>query len=167
MAGSGALDLAAEAGIEALCFPSRGIDRRIHEQSILAAVSSRSIDLICLAGYMRVLGGAFIEDFGKPILNVHPSLLPSFPGVKAQRQALEAGVWWTGATVHFVDSGLDTGPILLQEPVPVLADDNEVSLSARILETEHRLYPAATDHVARSNYVVRGRRIFLATGPIR
>jgi phosphoribosylglycinamide formyltransferase-1 len=160
VAGSGALALAAEAGVEALCFPSRGVDRLAHEQAILAAVKARSIDLICLAGYMRVLGAGFIEGFSKPILNIHPSLLPSFPGMHAQKQALEAGVRWTGVTVHFVDSGLDSGPILLQEPVPVLPDDNETSLSERVLETEHRLYPAAVNLVASKNYEVRGRRVF-------
>lgn len=160
VAGSGALALAAEAGIEVLCIPSRGVDRSSHEQSLLAAVKARSIDLICLAGYMRVLGAGFIDGFGGPILNIHPSLLPSFPGMHAQRQAWEAGVLWTGATVHFVDSGLDSGPIVLQEPVPVLPDDTETSLSARVLEAEHRLFPRAVDRVARSNYEVRGRRVF-------
>ena len=160
-AGSGALALAAEAGIEALCIPSRGADRAAHEQAVLAAIEARTIDLICLAGYMRVLGAGFIEAFGKPILNIHPSLLPSFPGMHAQRQALEAGVRWTGVTVHFVDSGLDSGPILLQEPVPVLPHDSEASLSARVLEAEHRLFPAAADSVARNNYRIQGRKVFL------
>lgn len=161
VAGSGALALAAEAGIEALCIPSRGVDRAAHEQAVLAAVMARTIDLICLAGYMRVLGAGFIDGFEKPILNIHPSLLPSFPGMHAQKQALEAGVRWTGVTVHFVDSGLDSGPILLQEPVHVLPDDSETSLSARVLETEHRLFPAAVDVVARNNCEIRGRRVFL------
>jgi phosphoribosylglycinamide formyltransferase-1 len=161
VAGSGAQALAAEAGIEALCVPSRGVDRAAHEQAVLAAIAARTIDLICLAGYMRVLGAGFIEAFGKPILNIHPSLLPSFPGMHAQRQALEAGVRWTGVTVHFVDSGLDSGPILLQEPVPVLPHDSEASLSARVLEAEHRLFPAAADAVARNNYQIQGRKVFL------
>lgn len=161
VAGSGALALASEAGIEGLIVPSRGVDRVAHEEAVLAAVEARSIDLICLAGYMRVLGPLFLEGFGKPVLNIHPSLLPSFPGMHAQKQALDAGVRWTGATVHFVDSGLDTGPILLQEPVPVLPDDGETSLSARVLEAEHRLYPAAVDLVARNAYEVRERRVFL------
>lgn len=161
VAGSGALALAAEAGIEALCIPSRGVDRAAHESAVLAAVTARSIDLICLAGYMRVLGAGFIDGFGKPILNIHPSLLPSFPGMHAQKQALESGVRWTGATVHFVDSGLDSGPILLQEPVRILMDDSETSLSARVLETEHRLYPTAVDLVARNNYQIQGRKVLL------
>ncbi len=167
VAGSGALALAAEAGIEALCFPSRGVDRAAHDQAVLAAVKARTIDLVCLAGYMRVLGAGFIDGFGGPILNIHPSLLPSFPGMHAQKQALEAGVRWTGVTVHLVDSGLDSGPILLQEPVPVLPDDSEASLSARVLETEHRLFPGAVDVVARNNFQIRGRRVLLSPSPTR
>jgi phosphoribosylglycinamide formyltransferase-1 len=165
VAGSGSQALAAEAGIEALCIPSRGVERAAHEQAVLAAVKTRTIDLICLAGYMRVLGAGFIDDFGEPILNIHPSLLPSFPGMHAQKQALEAGVRWTGVTVHFVESGLDSGPILLQEPVPVQPDDTLSSLSARVLETEHRLFPAAVDVVARNNYRIMGRRTFLSPSP--
>ena len=164
---SGALTLAAEAGIETLLIPSRGVDRGAHERAVLAALQARSIDLICLAGYMRVLGPEFIARFEGPILNIHPSLLPSFPGMHAQRQALEAGVKWTGATVHFVDSGLDSGPILLQEPVRVDPNDDEPSLSARVLELEHRLFPAAVDLVARNNYQIHGKRVFPGPSPTR
>ena len=164
---SGALTLAAEAGIETLSIPSRGVDRGAHERAVLAALQARSIDLICLAGYMRVLGPEFIARFEGPILNIHPSLLPSFPGMHAQRQALEAGVKWTGATVHFVDSGLDSGPILLQEPVRVDPNDDEPSLSARVLELEHRLFPAAVDLVARNNYQIHGKRVFPGPSPTR
>jgi phosphoribosylglycinamide formyltransferase-1 len=161
---SGALVLARARGVEAVLAPSRGISRQDHEQTILAALNSRAIDLVCLAGYMRVLGSHFILTSGRPILNIHPSLLPAFPGMHAQRQALEAGVRWSGATVHFVDSGLDTGPIILQEPVPVESDDSEDSLSARILEIEHRLYPQAVDLVARDAYEIEGRRVYLCGG---
>ncbi len=164
---SGALTLAAAAGIETLLIPSRGVDRGAHERAVLAALQARSIDLICLAGYMRVLGPEFIARFEGPILNIHPSLLPSFPGMHAQRQALEAGVKWTGATVHFVDSGLDSGPILLQEPVRVDPNDDEPSLSARVLELEHRLFPAAVDLVARNNYQIHGKRVFPGPSPTR
>jgi len=167
VAGSGALSFAAEAGIEALCIPNRGLDRAVHEQAVLAAVQARTIDLICLAGYMRVLDAAFIDGFARPILNIHPSLLPAFPGMHAQKQALEAGVRWTGATVHFVDSGLDSGPILLQEPVRILPDDTEATLSARVLEIEHRLYPAAVDTVARNNYQIAGRKVLLTPSTTR
>ena len=164
---SGALTLAAEAGIETLSIPSRGVERGAHERAVLAALHARSIDLICLAGYMRVLGPEFIARFEGPILNIHPSLLPSFPGMHAQRQALEAGVKWTGATVHFVDSGLDSGPILLQEPVRVDPNDDEPSLSARVLELEHRLFPAVVDLVARNNYQIHGKRVFPGPSPTR
>lgn len=161
VAGCGALDLAEGAGIETRCIPSRGVARETHEVSMLGAMESRSIEIICLAGYMRVLSPFFVERFLGPILNIHPSLLPAFPGMHAQKQALEAGVRWSGATVHFVDAGLDTGPIILQEPVRVEPNDTEDGLSARILETEHRLYPAAVDIVAREAYEIRGRVVVL------
>lgn len=158
---SGALLLAQDAGVEAILVKSRGVAREDHENAVLAAMTSSKVDLACLAGYMRVLSPAFIERFSKPILNIHPSLLPAFPGMYAQRQAIEAGVRWSGATAHFVDSGLDTGPIILQEPVPVDPEDTAASLSSRILETEHRLYPRAVDVVARQDYETRGRIVYL------
>lgn len=161
VAGCGALSAAHEAGIEALCLPSRGLPRLEHDLALLEAVRIRDIDMICLAGYMRVLGREFIDGFDGPILNIHPSLLPAFPGMHAQRQALEAGVRWTGATAHLVDAGLDTGPILVQEPVKVEPDDDEASLSRRILAVEHRLYPAAADIVARKAFVLNGRKVRL------
>ena len=159
--GSGALALAREASVEAVCVPSRGASRDDHERAVVALLASRSIELVCLAGYMRVLTPVFIEAFSRPILNIHPSLLPAFPGMHAQRQALHAGVRWSGATVHFVDAGLDTGPILLQEPVRVKPDDTEDTLSSRILTTEHQLYPRALDIVARGAYELTGRIIRL------
>jgi len=159
--GSGALALAREASVEAVCVPSRGASRDDHERAVVALLASRSIELVCLAGYMRVLTPVFIEAFSRPILNIHPSLLPAFPGMHAQRQALHAGVRWSGATVHFVDAGLDTGPILLQEPVRVEPDDTEDTLSSRILTTEHQLYPRALDIVARGAYELTGRIIRL------
>ena len=159
--GSGALDLARKASVEALSIPSRGMNREDHERAVAAAVAERSIDIVCLAGYLRILGSVFIDAVSCPILNIHPSLLPAFPGLHAQRQALEAGVRWSGATVHFVDRGLDSGPIIVQEPVRVEQGDTEASLSSRILETEHRLYPRALDVVARGAYVLRGRRVHL------
>lgn len=158
---SGSLALAGQAGVEALCIPSRGLTREVHEGRLLQALRARSIEIVCLAGYMRVLTSAFIDGVAMPILNIHPSLLPAFPGMHAQRQALEAGVRWSGATVHFVDSGLDSGPILLQEPVAVKPDDSESALAARILEVEHRLYPQAVDIVARDAYQIMGRVVHL------
>lgn len=157
VAGSGVLDLARDAAIESVLAPSRGLAREDHERVIVDLLNQRSIDIVCLAGYMRLLTPTFFGGFSGPILNIHPSLLPAFPGIRAQEQALSAGVKWSGATVHFVDRGLDTGPIILQEPVPVRPDDTESVLSIRILETEHRLYPRALDLVARDQYVMRGR----------
>lgn len=158
---SGALALARHHGIEALAVPSRGLARDEHEHKVLATLERQDVEMICLAGYLRILSAAFLDNFPKPILNVHPSLLPAFPGIHAQRQALEAGVRWTGATVHLVDGGLDTGPIIHQEPVKIDPGDSEETLSQRILETEHRLYPAAVDVVARGAFLVAGRRVTL------
>lgn len=158
---SGAFLLAQGAAIEAISAPSRGLAREDHERAVLDAIENRSIDLVCLAGYMRVLGPGFIGRFSGPILNIHPSLLPSFPGMHAQKQAIEAGVRWSGATVHFVDAGLDSGPIILQEPVRVEPEDTEASLSARILGIEHQLYPRAVDVIARHDYEILGRTVYL------
>lgn len=155
------LGVAREAGAEAVAAPNRGLSREEHERSLLDLLRNRSVDLVCLAGYMRVLSSAFIEALSLPILNVHPSLLPAFPGQRAQKQALESGVRWSGLTVHFVDAGVDTGPILLQEPVRVEPGDTEETLSARILESEHKLYPLALDIVARGAYEIRGRLVHL------
>ena len=159
--GSGALALAAAASIEALAVASRGVPREEHEEAVLSALSARSIDIVCLAGYMRVLSPMFTHRLGRPILNIHPSLLPAFPGMHAQRQALQAGVRWSGVTVHFVDAGVDTGPIILQKPVAVAENDTEETLSARVLEIEHEIYPQALDIVARGAYEVRGRTVHL------
>jgi len=159
--GSGALSLARDASVEAACVPSRGVGRDDHERAVLELLASRAVEVVCLAGYMRVLTPVLIDGFSGPILNIHPSLLPAFPGMHAQKQALDAGVRWSGATVHLVDAGLDTGPILLQEPVRVLPDDSEDTLSARILETEHRLYPQALDIVARGAYAMQRRTVRL------
>ena len=157
--GAGALEVAGHEGIESLTLPSKGLPRPLHEEMILAAIRDRSVDVLCLAGYMRIIGPEFIRDIGIPVLNVHPSLLPAFPGLRAQRQAIEAGVRWSGATVHFVDTGLDSGPIIVQEPVPVECDDTEETLSNRILAVEHSLYPRALNIVALNRYEVRGRTV--------
>jgi phosphoribosylglycinamide formyltransferase 1 len=137
------LILANERKVEARAIERRGATREEHEQVISAVLRERQVDLICLAGYMRLLSPSFVEAFRGRILNIHPSLLPSFPGLDAQRQALEHGVKVSGCTVHFVDETLDGGPIVLQSTVPVMEDDNEITLSARILEQEHKLYPEA------------------------
>ena len=132
-----------ERGIETLAIERRGRNREEHEKEIIAALRERRVDLICLAGYMRLLSPCFVEAFRGRILNIHPSLLPAFPGLDAQRQALEHGAKVSGCTVHFVDETLDGGPIIAQREVPVLAEDTVETLSARILEQEHKLYADA------------------------
>ncbi len=134
---------AKELGIETLIVERRGRPRAEHDREVVAALQARQIDLVCLAGYMRVLSDKFIEAYRGRILNIHPSLLPSFPGLNAQRQAIAHGVKWSGCTVHFVDETLDGGPIIAQSAVPVEDDDTEETLSARILEQEHELYAEA------------------------
>ena len=141
------LVLAAERGIEAIAVERKGRKREAHEEEIIGTLSARRVDLICLAGYMRLLSPCFIDAFRGRILNIHPSLLPSFPGLDAQRQALEHGVKYTGCTVHFVDETLDGGPIIAQRVVPVLDGDTVETLSARILEQEHQLYAEAVAQV--------------------
>lgn len=143
---------AKERGIETLVIERGGRKRAEHDREIIAALNERNIDLVCLAGYMRVLSSEFIEAFRGRILNIHPSLLPSFPGLDAQQQALAHGVKWTGCTVHFVDETLDGGPIIAQRAVPVSDDDTVESLSARILEQEHELYAEAVARVLNNNH---------------
>jgi phosphoribosylglycinamide formyltransferase-1 len=141
------LELAAQRGIETRAIERRGRTREEHELEIISVLRDSRIDLVCLAGYMRLLSPCFVEAFRGKILNIHPSLLPSFPGLDAQRQALEHGVKVSGCTVHFVDETLDGGPIIMQRTVPVLEGDTVESLSARILEQEHKLYPEAVARV--------------------
>ena len=137
------LVLANERGIEARAVERRGATREEHEQVIISMLRDREVDLVCLAGYMRLLSPSFVEEFRGRILNIHPSLLPLFPGLDAQRQALEHGAKVSGCTVHFVDETLDGGPIIMQRTVSVIEGDTVESLSARILEQEHLLYPEA------------------------
>ena len=137
------LELASERGIETRAIERRGRNREEHEREIISVLREHQVDLVCLAGYMRLLSPCFIEAFRMRILNIHPSLLPAFPGLDAQRQALAHGVKVSGCTVHFVDESLDGGPIIAQRTVPVLEGDTVETLSARILEQEHKLYPEA------------------------
>jgi phosphoribosylglycinamide formyltransferase 1 len=137
------LELASERGIETVVIERRGRTRDEHEREIIAVLREHEVDLVCLAGYMRLLSPCFIEAFRGRILNIHPSLLPAFPGLDAQRQALDHGAKVSGCTVHFVDETLDGGPIILQRTVPVMEGDTVETLSARILEQEHQLYPEA------------------------
>ena len=142
-AGAVGLAKAAERGIETLVITRRGRARGEHDRELISALKEREIDLVCLAGYMRILSSEFIEAFRGRVLNIHPSLLPSFPGLDAQRQAIAHGVKWTGCTVHFVDQTLDGGPIVAQRAVPVLEGDTVETLSARVLAQEHELYAEA------------------------
>jgi phosphoribosylglycinamide formyltransferase-1 len=156
-----ALDRARAAGIPALVSVHQGRTREDHDRALVALLREHRVDLVCLAGYMRLLSPAFFEAFAGRILNVHPSLLPAFPGKDAQRQALEHGVKVSGATVHLVEEALDNGPIVLQEAVPVKEDDTRERLSARILDAEHRIYPRAVRLVLGGRYRVEGRRVRL------
>ena len=150
---------AAERGIETLAVERAGRTRPEHEAEIIAALQKHDIDLICLAGFMRLLSPQFIEVFRGRILNIHPSLLPAFPGLDAQRQAIEHGVRFSGCTVHFVDETLDGGPIITQRVVPVRDDDTAETLSARILAEEHKAYAEAVAIVLGGRYRVEGRRV--------
>lgn len=158
------LDRARAAGIPALCCPHEGRTREDHDRALVALLREHGVDLVCLAGYMRILSSVFLEAFSGRILNVHPSLLPAFPGRDAQRQAWEYGVKVSGATVHLVEAALDSGPILLQEAVPVAEDDTVERLSARILEAEHRIYPRAVRIVLEGRYARDGRRLRVSAG---
>ena len=142
-ANAGGLELAKERGIETRAIERRGHTREEHEREIIAVLREHQVDLVCLAGYMRLLSPCFVEAFRGKILNIHPSLLPAFPGLDAQRQALAHGVKVSGCTVHFVDESLDGGPIIAQRAVAVMDGDTVETLSARILEQEHKLYPEA------------------------
>lgn len=137
------LDRARERGLTTVCLPSKNMPREVHDRAVVAELQTHQVDLVCLAGYMRLLTPVFIQAFPERILNIHPSLLPSFPGLHAVRQALAYGVKIAGCTVHVVTEEMDAGPILRQAAVPILEDDTEDSLAARILVQEHRLYPEA------------------------
>ena len=153
------LTRARELGLKTQVVERRGRAREDHDRETVDVLKSQQVDFVCLAGYMRVLSAYFLEEFRDRILNIHPSLLPAFPGLNAQLQAIEHGVKFTGCTVHFVDETLDGGPIIAQRAIPVHEDDTEESLSARILEQEHQLYPEAVAFVVSGNYELSGRRV--------
>ena len=155
------LSVARERGIHSVALASRGMDREAYDRALIDELRNYDVDLICLAGYMRMLSAGFVRQFPNRILNIHPSLLPAFPGLDAQRQALDYGVKISGCTVHFVDEYLDAGPVLLQAAVPVLDTDTVESLSARILAEEHRIYPEAIRIVLRGDCRIEGRRVVL------
>ena len=158
------LEVALTRGLDAVCLPSKGLDREVYDRSLVAELRKRGVELVCLAGFMRLLSAYFIREFPERILNIHPSLLPAFPGLDAQYQALRHGVKISGCTVHFVDEGLDAGPIILQAAVPVLDADTADSLSARILKEEHRIYSEAIEIVLRGAYRLDNRRVLTEYG---
>lgn len=150
---------ARQRGIDALVIPSKGRPREEHDRDVVAALKQHNVDLICLAGYMRLLSPWFVQQFPQRILNIHPSLLPAFPGLEAQEQAFAYGVKVSGCTVHFVDEELDHGAIIVQKAVPVLDDDDEHALGARILEQEHVAYTEAINIVLGANFEITGRKL--------
>ena len=155
------LQKASQRGFETFSLSSKGLSREEFDRRMSVVLQEKRVDLVCLAGFMRLLSPFFIQAFRHRILNIHPSLLPAFPGLDAQRQALEYGVKYSGCTVHFVDEGLDSGPIILQAPVPVLDSDTDEALSARILKEEHRLYSLAIQLVIDGKIRIEGRRVVM------
>src|SRR5689334_21576427 len=160
--GAGGVEKARARGIETSVIPSRGLEREAYDKMAVAALREKNVDLVCLAGYMRLLSPYFVAAFPSRILNIHPSLLPSFPGLESQRQALEHGAKFSGCTVHFVDENLDAGPIVMQAVVPIEDADTPDTLSERILREEHRIYSEAVRIVLEGRYRIEGRRV-LAT----
>lgn len=172
--GAGALERARRAGVPTEVIPSKGVvDREAYDLGLVEALRRHRVELVCLAGYMRIVTPAFLHAFGPAdgtrgcprVMNIHPGLLPSFPGLHAARQALAYGARIAGCTVHFVDEGTDTGPIIAQAVVPVLPEDDEATLSARIQAEEHRLYPQAVQWFARRRLSLRGRRVDVDGAP--
>jgi len=155
------LETARARGLNAVCIPSKGLEREAYDRLVAAELQKNAVDLVCLAGFMRLLSAYFVRQFPLRILNIHPALLPSFPGLDSQHQALEHGVKLSGCTVHFVDENLDSGPIVVQAAVPVLDDDTADTLSVRILKEEHRIYSEAIRIVLSGNFRIEGRRVIM------
>jgi len=153
------LERAKARGIRARAIPSKGLEREAYDRQVVAVLQESKVDLVCLAGYMRLLSPYFVASFPQRILNIHPSLLPSFPGLESQKQALEYGVKIAGCSVHFVDENLDAGPIIQQAAVPVEDADDEDTLAERILQEEHRIYTEAVKFILEENYRIEGRRV--------
>ena len=153
------IEKARQRGLEAVVIPSKGRQREEYDREVVALLEAKKIDLVCLAGFMRLLSPYFVEHFRNRILNIHPALLPAFPGLEAQKQALEWGVKYSGCSVHFVDENLDAGPIVAQAVVPVHDDDTEETLVARILHEEHRIYTEAVNLVLGGKFRTEGRRV--------
>jgi phosphoribosylglycinamide formyltransferase-1 len=148
-------------GIEARVIPSKGLERDAYDRLVVAALREKNVDLVCLAGYMRLLSPYFVKEFPQRILNIHPSLLPAFPGLESQRQALEHGAKFSGCTVHFVDENLDAGPIVMQAVVAIEDRDTPETLSERILREEHRIYTEAVRIVLEGRFRIEGRRVLV------
>jgi len=162
--GAPGVERAQSRGINSRVIPSKGLEREAYDRQVVAVLHEHKVDLVCLAGYMRLLSPYFVAAFPQRILNIHPSLLPSFPGLESQRQALEYGVKFAGCSVHFVDENLDAGPIVLQAVVPVEDDDSVADLSDRILREEHRIYSEAVRIVLEGKYKIEGRRVLHTNG---
>jgi phosphoribosylglycinamide formyltransferase 1 len=160
---AGGLEVATNMGLETLVIPSKGTPREEHDRQVVAALQQHQVDLVCLAGYMRLLSPWFVQQYPRRILNIHPSLLPAFPGLEAQEQAFAYGVKITGCTVHFVDEELDHGAIIVQKTVPVVDTDDEHTLAERILEQEHAAYSEAINIVLTGGYEIAGRRLVKST----
>jgi len=156
------LQVATARGLNAVCIPSKGLDREAYDRMLIDELKRNRVDFVCLAGFMRLLSVSFIRAFPQRVLNIHPSLLPAFPGLDAQKQALEHGVKISGCTVHLVDEFLDAGPIILQAAVPVLEEDTVESLSTRILKEEHRIYSDAIRIMLSGKFHIDGRRVIAA-----
>jgi phosphoribosylglycinamide formyltransferase-1 len=161
--GAPGLERARARDIEARAIPSKGLEREAYDKLVIAALQEKNIDLVCLAGYMRLLSPQFVAAFRGRILNIHPSLLPAFPGLESQRQALEHGAKFAGCTVHFVDENLDAGPIVMQAVVPIEDPDTPETLSERILREEHRIYTEAVRIVLEGRYRIEGRRVLITS----
>ena len=161
--GTQGIERAKSRGIPTRVIPSKGLEREPYDRQVVAVLREHQVELVCLAGYLRLLSPYFVSCFPQRILNIHPSLLPSFPGLESQRQALEYGVKYAGCTVHFVDENLDAGPIILQAVVPVADDDTAETLSEKILREEHRIYSEAVRIVLEGRFTIEGRRVITAS----
>ncbi|MGA9592546.1 MAG: phosphoribosylglycinamide formyltransferase [Candidatus Acidiferrales bacterium] len=159
--GAPGIERASKRGLDARVIPSKGLEREAYDNLVIAALQETNVDLVCLAGYMRLLSPGFIAAFRNRILNIHPSLLPAFPGLESQRQALEHGAKFAGCTVHFVDENLDAGPIVLQAVVPIEDADTAETLAVRVLREEHRIYTDAVRIVLEGRYRIEGRRVLI------
>ncbi|MFY9751127.1 MAG: phosphoribosylglycinamide formyltransferase [Candidatus Acidiferrales bacterium] len=159
--GAPGVERASKRGLDARVIPSKGLEREAYDNLVIAALQETNVDLVCLAGYMRLLSPGFIAAFRNRILNIHPSLLPAFPGLESQRQALEHGAKFAGCTVHFVDENLDAGPIVLQAVVPIEDADTAETLAVRVLREEHRIYTDAVRIVLEGRYRIEGRRVLI------